>query len=50
MACMEHVCPCGHMWFNNKGGGDCPKCGNDRNIGHFFDEIPEEPEEDDDES
>ena len=29
MACMEHVCPCGHMWFNNRGGGDCPECGNE---------------------
>ena len=47
MACMTHSCPCGHDWFDNKGSGDCPKCGNDKNIGHFFDELPEEPEEHD---
>ena len=45
MACMTHSCPCGHDWFDNKAGGDCPKCGNYKNIGHFFDELPEEPEE-----
>jgi hypothetical protein len=33
------------MWFNNRGGGDCPECGNDKNIGHFFDEEPEEYED-----
>jgi hypothetical protein len=39
MACMTHSCPCGHDWFNNNGGGDCPKCGNDSmRIGHHFDE------------
>ena len=52
MACMEHVCPCGHMWFNNRGGGDCPECGNDSmRIGHYFDEehFDEEDYEDDEE-
>lgn len=48
MACMTHSCPCGHDWFNNRASGDCPKCGNDRGIGHFFDELPEMEEEDDD--
>ena len=39
MACMTHSCPCGWDWFDNKGaGGDCPKCGNDRDIGHHYDE------------
>jgi len=53
MACMTHSCPCGHDWFNNKGGGDCPKCGNDRDIGHHFDEedmdmdMEEEGDDDD---
>ena len=48
MACMTHSCPCGWDWFDNKGaGGDCPKCGNDRDIGHHYDEEDmdlEEPE------
>jgi hypothetical protein len=36
---MTHSCPCGWDWFDNKGrGGDCPKCGNDKGIGHFYDE------------
>ena len=48
MACMTHSCPCGHDWFNNKGGGGCPKCGNDKNIGHFYDDPPEMEEEEDD--
>tara|TARA_R110000744_G_scaffold340390_1_gene445638 strand:+ start:712 stop:927 length:216 start_codon:yes stop_codon:yes gene_type:complete len=49
---MTHSCPCGHDWFDNNGGGDCPKCGNNSmRIGHHydeehFDELPEEPEED----
>ena len=47
MACMTHSCPCGHKWFDNKDSGDCPKCGNDKNIGHHFDELPDEPEETD---
>jgi len=38
MACMTHTCPCGHDWFDNCAGGDCPKCGNDKNIGHHWDE------------
>jgi len=49
MSCMTHSCPCGHDWFDNKGaGGDCPKCGNDRDIGHHYDELPEDEEEIDD--
>jgi len=52
MACMTHSCPCGHDWFDNKGGGDCPKCGNDSmRIGHHYDEehFDEEEIDDDDE-
>ena len=52
MACMTHSCPCGWDWFDNKGaGGDCPKCGNDRDIGHHYDEEDmdlEEPEKETD--
>jgi len=48
MACMTHSCPCGYDWFNNKGGGDCPKCGNDRDIGHHYDEEHFDEEEIDD--
>lgn len=47
MACMTHRCPCEHLWFDNCATGDCPKCGNTKNIGHHFDELPEEESSDD---
>ncbi len=55
MACLEHVCECGHVWFDNLGvSGRCEKCGS-TNFSTFFDEDPsdfrqasEEDEEEDD--
>jgi rubrerythrin len=39
MACMEHECDeCGHIWFNNKPGGNCPICGSPY-VRHTFDEA-----------
>ena len=47
MACMTHSCPCGWDWFDNNASGDCPKCGNDKGIGHFYDEEDMDMEEED---
>lgn len=38
MACMEHLCAeCNKVWFDNRSGGACPKCGS-TNVVHVFDE------------
>jgi len=44
MACMDHSCECGYVWFDNIASGDCPKCGS-RVVAHAWDEIEDDEEE-----
>jgi len=49
MACMEHNClKCDHVWFNNRAYDYCSKCGS-MQVSHHWDEVEDEPEEEDDE-
>ena len=44
MACAEHVCRCGHVFFDNGTNDGCPECGSSDYSTHF-DEYEPEPED-----